>query len=111
MKVLSLFVVCAGIILAGCSSAPSETAPADKPAESATTSQNALPEGVTVASDNVVRNAAGEAYCVVMKQTISKEQEAEMPKTTKDGVTYTFCCKSCPPMFDKDPAKYAVAKN
>lgn len=108
MKFLPTLVI-AAISLVGCSSEP-KTAE-NTTASGVTTSQNGLPADVKVASDGVVRNGQGEAYCVVFKKTIAKDKEAEMPRATKDGVTYIFCCNTCPGMFDKEPAKYVVAKN
>ncbi len=46
------------------------------------------------------------AVCPVMKTKIPDIRKAA-GKSTYKGKTYYFCCKSCKPMFDKNPAKYA----
>lgn len=94
----------------GRGAAPTETTVADNSAGQPADSSSAAPADFKVADDGVVRNAKGEAYCVVMNVPVDKATESEYPKVTKDGVTYIFCCESCPGMFAKDPAKYAVKK-
>lgn len=100
------------MVLMGCSPATDSNAanstPAETPAGSAKTEEAA--SVATIGTDNVVRNAEGKAYCVVMKTPVTMA-EADAPKAEHEGVTYYFCCESCPSMFKKDPAKYAVAKN
>ncbi len=43
--------------------------------------------------------------CPVTGETIASVKDAVGHSTYK-GKTYYFCCSSCKPMFDKDPAKY-----
>lgn len=96
------------MVLAGCEGS---TPPSEKPGGGGPLggSRSELP-AIKVASDGVVRDANGDAYCVVMKQSISKKEEGEYPSATVDGVKYIFCCQSCPRMFEKKQAEYIVAK-
>lgn len=43
--------------------------------------------------------------CPVTGEKIASIKDAVGHSTYK-GKTYYFCCPSCKPMFDKDPAKY-----
>lgn len=97
----------AAVVLAGCSSYGGGSASTETPATPAT-AETPKPT-YTVAADSVVRNADGKAVCVVMNTPVEGD-ESQYESRTVDGVKYIFCCKSCPGMFDKDPAKYAVAK-
>ncbi len=83
--------------------------PAETPASPTANTESPAPVA-TIGADKVVRNAEGKAYCVVMNTPVALA-EADAPKAEHEGVTYYFCCESCPGMFKKDPAKYAVAKN
>ncbi len=104
LKLTLLSVAVTSVVLFGCASGEQTTTEVN-PAETTTATQVA-----TVAADGVVRDAKGDAYCVVMKESVPKASEAEYPKTTVDGVTYIFCCESCPGVFAKEPAKFAVKK-
>jgi YHS domain-containing protein len=44
--------------------------------------------------------------CPVTGEKIASIKDAQGHSTYK-GKTYYFCCPSCKPMFDKNPAKYA----
>ncbi len=50
---------------------------------------------------------AAPLICPVTKEKIASVKDAAGSSTYK-GKTYYFCCAGCKPMFDKDPAKYAV---
>lgn len=102
-KSLILIGILASAILAGCAAGTTTTenvAPGENPkwAEA----------GVHVASDGVVRNKEGKAYCTVMNEVVADEATAQ--KTEKNGVTYMFCCGMCPDKFAKDSTPYEVAK-
>lgn len=104
-------------LLVGCAPSGNEAASAEPAAAPAASGQNAtdsgtpqVAEGVKVASDGVVRDAKGTAYCVVMNVPVQGD-ETTYPKATRDGVTYIFCCQSCPMMFNKDPEKYSVPRS
>ena len=43
--------------------------------------------------------------CPVTGETIASVKDAVGSSVYK-GKTYYFCCESCKPAFDKDPAKY-----
>lgn len=104
---LLLVAAIAAIFVAGCDSS---TPPSEKGGAGGAGGRSAAPTDIKVASDGVVRDAAGKAYCVVMHQPVVGD-EKEYPFAEKDGVKYIFCCKSCPGMFQKDPSKYTIAKN
>ena len=73
--------------------------------------KNTLPSNAEIAKDGVLREkGTGKPYCIVMK-TAFEGPAKDGPKTTRDGVTYCFCCPSAAAQFDKDPAKYAVRKS
>jgi YHS domain-containing protein len=107
-RVLYLGVAILALALAGCDGS---TPPSEKPGGGGPLggSRSDLPN-IKVASDGVVRDASGDAYCVVMKQSVAKAEEGTYPSTILDGVKYIFCCQTCPKMFEKDQAKYLVAK-
>lgn len=42
--------------------------------------------------------------CPVMKTWFVPNEKTD--KAVYEGKTYYFCCKSCKPMFEKEPAKY-----
>jgi len=44
--------------------------------------------------------------CPITGEKIASVKDAAGSSTYK-GKTYYFCCASCKPMFDKNPAKYA----
>lgn len=49
--------------------------------------------------------------CPVMPGSVVVKAEAEQDGLFRDynGERYYFCCDSCGPMWDADPAKYATA--
>lgn len=51
------------------------------------------------------------ADCPVMPGSAVVKAEAEAKGLFRDyeGNRYWFCCASCEPLFDADPAKYAAA--
>lgn len=59
---------------------------------------------------NVIGNVAGEEsntlkiQCPVMKTWFVPNEKTD--KAVYEGKTYYFCCKTCKPMFEKDPGKY-----
>lgn len=114
MMKLVAYALIASAFLAGCSAGTEGTTtvePTKDGAATGTTAQ-AHPEweaaGVHVASDNVVRDKDGKAYCTVMNKAVA--DEASMPKAEHNGVTYIFCCQMCPGKFKSSPDTYAVAK-
>ena len=48
---------------------------------------------------------AAPLVCPVTGETIASVKDAAGSSVYK-GKTYYFCCSSCKPAFDKDPAKY-----
>jgi YHS domain-containing protein len=48
------------------------------------------------------------AVCPVMGETFTVTKNS--PYSEHKGKTYVFCCASCKPKFDKDPAKYLDKK-
>lgn len=54
----------------------------------------------------VAAKKAAPIVCAVTGETIPSVKDAAGSSTYK-GKTYYFCCASCKPTFDKDPAKYA----
>ncbi|PKY69896.1 hypothetical protein CYJ40_07420 [Brevibacterium ravenspurgense] len=59
--------------------------------------------------DNLLAPAAQEtAVCPVMGGTaVTAQAEAAGLFRDYEGSRYWFCCASCGPVFDSDPAKYA----
>jgi YHS domain-containing protein len=53
---------------------------------------------------------AAPLICPVTGETIPSVKDAVGHSVYK-GKTYYFCCASCKPMFDKDPAKYVHPKH
>lgn len=55
----------------------------------------------------VKKVAAKDAVCPVMGSKVPANKLATAKRSVYKGVTYYFCCDSCKPEFDKNPAKYA----
>ena len=58
------------------------------------------------ATPKPVQSPAKALVCPVTGETIASVKDAAGSSVYK-GKTYYFCCSSCKPAFDKDPAKYA----
>ena len=67
-------------------------------------SASAAPVAVKSAPAKTVKTVA--LICPVTGEKIASIKDAVGSSTYK-GKTYYFCCSSCKPAFDKDPAKYA----
>lgn len=63
----------------------------------------AAPMHKPVATKTAAKTAA--LICPVTGEKIASIKDAAGHSTYK-GKTYYFCCASCKPLFDKDPAKY-----
>lgn len=83
------------------SSAPKKTSQAAEPAVPAEPAKQA-----TLVD---FKNEKGELVCPVTGEEIADKTKAAGHKDY-NGKTYYFCCKMCPPLFDKEPAKFAEGK-
>lgn len=87
---MSKTLLCASaLLLAGVTAFAAPAAPKAKPAAKKT------PQAVSL-------------VCPITGEKIASVKDAAGSSTYK-GKTYYFCCASCKPAFDKDPAKYAKA--
>jgi len=66
-----------------------------------------IPSGVfaSTAKKHPAKASKVVLVCPVTGEKIASIKDAAGHSTYK-GKTYYFCCESCKPMFDKDPAKY-----
>ncbi|MBM7502946.1 hypothetical protein ACFPER_05670 [Agromyces aurantiacus] len=60
---------------------------------------------------DLLRADADLAECPVMPGSMVAKADAEAAGLFRDvdGTRYWFCCAACGPLFDADPAKYAVS--
>lgn len=79
----------------GQESAPNQTAKAPEPANE------------VAAAD--FTNEKGQIVCPVTGEVIPDKAKAAGHQVY-NGKTYYFCCNMCPPIFKKDPAKWADGK-
>ena len=107
---LAAAVVLAALLMAGCPKQTTEptTAP---PGTDDTGAMPAPPVTKTAAEppENIgnAKNAEGKYICPVLGEPVtdfSPENSVEY-----EGKAYFFCCPSCKPKFEEDPAKYAKA--
>ena len=61
------------------------------------------------AAKKPVKVASFPTTCPITHEKIATLKDAAGGQTTYKGKTYYFCCSSCKPTFDKNPAKYAKA--